>query len=81
MNKWGPTVDIKVVLNDDDIPDEEKPGKIADILEQRKSLFYTTSIIDDLRRFNGDEYDEQEVNHILYRLYDYADEQRIWLGI
>lgn len=93
---WKHKVDIKVVLNDKTIPDREKPGKIADILEKNKSKFHEagdrgcndwwiTGMIEDLRDLDGAEdefnYDEDEVNDLLRDLYDFADDHLIWLGV
>ena len=79
MMGWRKTVDIKAVLNDSSIPDEEKPGRIADVLEQSKA--FPPRLVKEVRRWSGDAYEEDYANAALSRVYDFADANRIWMGI
>lgn len=76
--RWGRTVDIKLVLNDESVPDEDKPAQIAEVLERDGR--FPKSIVVGLAETSGENYDEHRANMLLERLYDYADAQRIWLG-
>lgn len=77
---WKETVDIKQVLNSDDIPDNLKPGRIASIIAKAPA-FKKTTFAKELRAYNGKRYNQRAVNSILSRLYDWADINHVWMGV
>src|SRR5690349_19771833 len=76
---WRKTVDIAAVLNDASIRDEEKAARSADVLERSKA--FPAGLVSELRRWSGDAYEEDYANAVLNRVYDFADANRIWMGI
>lgn len=81
MANWKTTCDIKQFIEDEDMETREKVEKIAEKLaecpEFDDTLYaeYLTEILD----LEDDDL-EQEANGYLEWVYDFADENRIWMG-
>lgn len=91
MSRWRKTVNIKDLLSDDSSSEEAErvAGILADRLASQLAAElendnYLEEIVDELREVAGGaggRFANPAFNSILSNLYDWADDNRVWLGI
>lgn len=87
--KWLKTVDIKVVLNDDDLILSEKAERIERLVrdEMIPTLWHpdrNLPMLDEALEFIANavqDDDEDEFDEGLTLIYDVADDEQIWMGL
>jgi hypothetical protein len=78
MRNWKRTVNIKPVIFDDDMTVEEKGRTIALLLDAEPyftGTFFSEEIAD-----AGKEGDVEWFDSVLSDIYDFADDNDIWMG-
>lgn len=91
MKQWKHKIDIKQYLGEDDSPEAVRSaakGVVAELNKLRIAFAGAYAEYDLLEMIEGFEFvteddtpDVAEFNYILSDLYDWADAERVWLGL